>query len=85
MVCCQNTQGKYGEATIEGYYRKLCQAFIQLTKNVSKIGCVMSYCDCILDMYAVGRVCVCVFFFQFVCSTSSHTISPSLIGIQLHR
>uniref|UniRef100_A0A4W6EHU3 Phosphoacetylglucosamine mutase n=1 Tax=Lates calcarifer TaxID=8187 RepID=A0A4W6EHU3_LATCA len=35
MVCCQNTQGKYGEATIEGYYRKLCQAFIQLTKNAS--------------------------------------------------
>ncbi|KAF0023320.1 hypothetical protein F2P81_023950 [Scophthalmus maximus] len=35
MVCCQNTQGKYGEATVEGYYRKLCQAFIQLTKNAS--------------------------------------------------
>uniref|UniRef100_A0A8C4EMD9 Phosphoacetylglucosamine mutase n=1 Tax=Dicentrarchus labrax TaxID=13489 RepID=A0A8C4EMD9_DICLA len=28
MVCCQNTQGKYGEATVEGYYKKLCQAFI---------------------------------------------------------
>ncbi|XP_030577689.1 phosphoacetylglucosamine mutase [Archocentrus centrarchus] len=35
MVCCQNTQGKYGEATVEGYYRKFCQAFIQLTKNTS--------------------------------------------------
>uniref|UniRef100_A0A671X0D5 Phosphoacetylglucosamine mutase n=1 Tax=Sparus aurata TaxID=8175 RepID=A0A671X0D5_SPAAU len=35
MVCCQNTQGKYGEATVEGYYKKLCQAFIQLTKNAS--------------------------------------------------
>ncbi|XP_040921142.1 phosphoacetylglucosamine mutase isoform X2 [Toxotes jaculatrix] len=35
MVCCQNTQGKYGEATVEGYYRKLCQAFIQLIKNAS--------------------------------------------------
>ncbi|XP_038582309.1 phosphoacetylglucosamine mutase [Micropterus salmoides] len=35
MVCCQNTQGKYGEATEEGYYNKLCQAFIQLTKNAS--------------------------------------------------
>uniref|UniRef100_A0A3P8P3X6 Phosphoacetylglucosamine mutase n=1 Tax=Astatotilapia calliptera TaxID=8154 RepID=A0A3P8P3X6_ASTCA len=34
MVCCQNTQGKYGEATVEGYYTKFCQAFIQLTKNV---------------------------------------------------
>ncbi|XP_071760700.2 phosphoacetylglucosamine mutase [Centroberyx gerrardi] len=34
MVCCQNTQGRYGEATVEGYYRKLSQAFIQLTKNV---------------------------------------------------
>lgn len=35
MVCCQNTQGKYGEATVEGYYRKHCQAFIQLTKSAS--------------------------------------------------
>uniref|UniRef100_A0A8C5HSQ7 Phosphoacetylglucosamine mutase n=1 Tax=Gouania willdenowi TaxID=441366 RepID=A0A8C5HSQ7_GOUWI len=35
MVCCQNTQGKYGEATVEGYYRKLSKAFIQLTKNAS--------------------------------------------------
>uniref|UniRef100_A0A7N6BX54 Phosphoacetylglucosamine mutase n=1 Tax=Anabas testudineus TaxID=64144 RepID=A0A7N6BX54_ANATE len=35
MVCCQNTGGKYGEATVEGYYNKLCQAFIQLTKNAS--------------------------------------------------
>lgn len=35
MVCCQNTQGKYGEATVEGYYDKLCRAFIQLTKNAS--------------------------------------------------
>ncbi|XP_022593643.1 phosphoacetylglucosamine mutase isoform X1 [Seriola dumerili] len=35
MVCCQNTQGKYGEATVEGYYRKLCQAFIQLIKNAT--------------------------------------------------
>ncbi|KAM9552102.1 phosphoacetylglucosamine mutase isoform 1-T1 [Salvelinus alpinus] len=34
MVCCQNTQGRYGEATVKGYYRKLSQAFIQLTKNV---------------------------------------------------
>ncbi|XP_040016142.2 phosphoacetylglucosamine mutase [Gasterosteus aculeatus] len=35
MVCCQNTQGEYGEATVEGYYTKLSQAFIQLTKNAS--------------------------------------------------
>ncbi|XP_068198392.1 phosphoacetylglucosamine mutase isoform X2 [Antennarius striatus] len=35
MVRCQNTQGKYGEATLEGYYKKLSQAFIQLTKNAS--------------------------------------------------
>lgn len=38
MVCCQNTGGKYGEATVEGYYNKLCQAFTQLTKNVRKYG-----------------------------------------------
>ncbi|MEQ2309850.1 Phosphoglucomutase-3 [Ameca splendens] len=35
MVCCQNTQGKYGEATLEGYYSKLSQAFSQLAKNAS--------------------------------------------------
>uniref|UniRef100_A0A3P8S9P0 Phosphoacetylglucosamine mutase n=1 Tax=Amphiprion percula TaxID=161767 RepID=A0A3P8S9P0_AMPPE len=35
MVCCQNTKGKYGDATVEGYYSKLYQAFIQLTKSVS--------------------------------------------------
>ncbi|CAJ1077160.1 phosphoacetylglucosamine mutase [Xyrichtys novacula] len=35
MVCCQNTQGKYGEATVEGYYHKLSRAFIQLTGNAS--------------------------------------------------
>ncbi|XP_008396265.1 phosphoacetylglucosamine mutase [Poecilia reticulata] len=35
MVCCQNTQGKYGEATVEGYYHKLSQAFSQLAKNAS--------------------------------------------------
>lgn len=34
MVCCQNTQGNYGEPTVEGYYRKLSEAFIQLTKTV---------------------------------------------------
>nr|XP_057913732.1 phosphoacetylglucosamine mutase isoform X1 [Doryrhamphus excisus] len=33
MVRCHNTQGRYGEATVEGYYSKLCQAFIELTKN----------------------------------------------------
>ncbi|XP_061667551.1 phosphoacetylglucosamine mutase [Syngnathoides biaculeatus] len=33
MVCCHNTQGRYGEASVEGYYVKLCQAFIELTKN----------------------------------------------------
>lgn len=38
MVCCQNTQGKYGEPTVEGYYRKLSQAFSQLAKNVRILG-----------------------------------------------
>ncbi|XP_037541316.1 phosphoacetylglucosamine mutase [Nematolebias whitei] len=35
MVCCQNTHGKYGDATLDGYYSKLCQAFLQLTRNAS--------------------------------------------------
>lgn len=62
MVCCQNTQGKYGEATVEGYYNKLCQAFIQLTKNVRKQGVscvpVTSFKPC-----TFGCVCVDVFVF----------------------
>nr|XP_061785056.1 phosphoacetylglucosamine mutase-like isoform X2 [Nerophis lumbriciformis] len=33
LVCCHNTQGRYGEASVNGYYSKLCQAFIELTKN----------------------------------------------------
>lgn len=35
LVWCQNSQGKYGEATLEGYYKKFSQAFIQLTENAS--------------------------------------------------
>lgn len=35
MVYCQNTRGKYGEATVEGYYDKLSKAFSKLTENAS--------------------------------------------------
>lgn len=35
MVCCRNTMGQYGTATEEGYYKKLAQAFMNLTKEVS--------------------------------------------------
>lgn len=34
MVCCRNTHGGYGTATIEGYYQKLSKAFVELTKQV---------------------------------------------------
>ena len=30
IVCCENTQGEYGEPTEEGYYKKLSDAFIKL-------------------------------------------------------
>ncbi|NXY45458.1 AGM1 mutase, partial [Ceuthmochares aereus] len=33
MVCCQNTQGQYGKATLEGYYEKLSKAFAELIKQ----------------------------------------------------
>ncbi|CAG5115407.1 unnamed protein product, partial [Candidula unifasciata] len=33
IVCCQNTQGQYGEPTEEGYYRKLATAFLKLNKE----------------------------------------------------
>uniref|UniRef100_A0A8V8TM25 phosphoacetylglucosamine mutase n=1 Tax=Homo sapiens TaxID=9606 RepID=A0A8V8TM25_HUMAN len=34
MVYCRNTGGRYGKATIEGYYQKLSKAFVELTKQV---------------------------------------------------
>ncbi|NXL48864.1 AGM1 mutase, partial [Podilymbus podiceps] len=33
MVCCRNTQGQYGKATLEGYYEKLSKAFTELIKQ----------------------------------------------------
>ncbi|XP_058422683.1 phosphoacetylglucosamine mutase isoform X1 [Diceros bicornis minor] len=33
MVYCRNTSGRYGEATVEGYYQKLSKAFVELTKQ----------------------------------------------------
>ncbi|XP_062428787.1 phosphoacetylglucosamine mutase [Rhea pennata] len=35
MVCCQNTQGQYGRATLEGYYQKLSKAFVELIKQAN--------------------------------------------------
>ncbi|NXA35578.1 AGM1 mutase, partial [Eudromia elegans] len=35
MVCCHNTQGQYGKATLEGYYEKLSKAFIELIKKAN--------------------------------------------------
>nr|XP_044613444.1 phosphoacetylglucosamine mutase isoform X1 [Equus asinus] len=33
MVYCRNSSGRYGEATIDGYYQKLSTAFVELTKQ----------------------------------------------------
>ncbi|KAM9563083.1 phosphoacetylglucosamine mutase isoform 1-T3 [Guaruba guarouba] len=38
MVCCQNTEGQYGKATLEGYYEKLSKAFTELIKHSSSSG-----------------------------------------------
>ncbi|XP_069707372.1 phosphoacetylglucosamine mutase [Phaenicophaeus curvirostris] len=38
MVCCQNTQGQYGKATLEGYYEKLSKAFAELIKQSPSSG-----------------------------------------------
>ncbi|XP_057305726.1 phosphoacetylglucosamine mutase-like isoform X1 [Hydractinia symbiolongicarpus] len=32
IVCCTNTNGEYGEATEEGYYKKLCAAYLKIHK-----------------------------------------------------
>lgn len=41
MVCCQNTQGQYGKATLEGYYEKLSKAFTELIKQVNSGCCLL--------------------------------------------
>ncbi|KAJ6665827.1 hypothetical protein lerEdw1_001299 [Lerista edwardsae] len=33
MVCCRNTHENYGIATVKGYYQKLSNAFVELTKQ----------------------------------------------------
>ncbi|XP_051853287.1 phosphoacetylglucosamine mutase [Antechinus flavipes] len=38
LVCCQNTNGQYGKATVEGYYQKLSKAFVDLTKQTFSSG-----------------------------------------------
>ncbi|XP_042527071.1 phosphoacetylglucosamine mutase [Dipodomys spectabilis] len=38
MVCCRNTGGRYGKATLDGYYHKLAAAFLELTKQASCSG-----------------------------------------------
>ncbi|XP_077018460.1 phosphoacetylglucosamine mutase isoform X2 [Tamandua tetradactyla] len=38
MVYCRNTGGRYGKATIEGYYQKLSKAFLELSKQASCSG-----------------------------------------------
>ncbi|CAI5769762.1 phosphoacetylglucosamine mutase isoform X1 [Podarcis lilfordi] len=35
MVCCRNTHGSYGTATVEGYYQKLSKAFVELTMQAT--------------------------------------------------
>lgn len=42
MVCCQNTQGQYGKATLEGYYEKLSKAFMELMKQVNSRCCLLA-------------------------------------------
>lgn len=37
MVCCRNTHGSYGTATVEGYYQKLSKAFVELTMQVKEL------------------------------------------------
>ncbi|NWV00528.1 AGM1 mutase, partial [Upupa epops] len=38
LVCCQNTRGQYGKATLEGYYEKLSTAFTALIKQCPSSG-----------------------------------------------
>ncbi|KAG9493696.1 phosphoacetylglucosamine mutase [Eleutherodactylus coqui] len=38
VVCCRNTDGRYGEPTVEGYYQKLSQAFKDLVEQSPDCG-----------------------------------------------
>ncbi|XP_069462428.1 phosphoacetylglucosamine mutase [Ambystoma mexicanum] len=38
IICCRNTEGRYGTATVEGYYQKLSKAFADLTKQAASGG-----------------------------------------------
>ncbi|XP_069091711.1 phosphoacetylglucosamine mutase isoform X1 [Pleurodeles waltl] len=38
IVCCRNTEGQYGTATVEGYYKKLSKAFSDLIKQNASSG-----------------------------------------------
>ncbi|CAH2249233.1 phosphoacetylglucosamine mutase [Pelobates cultripes] len=38
VICCRNTNGEYGEPTIDGYYKKLSRAFNELVKQVAVCG-----------------------------------------------
>lgn len=38
MVYCRNSEGRYGQATIEGYCQKLSRAFVELMKQASCSG-----------------------------------------------
>ncbi|KAM9315628.1 phosphoacetylglucosamine mutase [Gastrophryne carolinensis] len=44
IVCCRNTDGKYGEPTVQGYYQKLSKAFKEIVQRApgcgSELGCL---------------------------------------------
>lgn len=79
MVCCQNTQGHYGEPTVEGYYKKLSEAFIQLTKNVRITHVIYDHLKALIFSPLFYTHTYTYIYVLFVPSFFS------LIGIQLHR
>ncbi|XP_063772968.1 phosphoacetylglucosamine mutase isoform X2 [Pseudophryne corroboree] len=38
IICCRNTNGEYGDPTVEGYYQKLSKAFHELVKESHSCG-----------------------------------------------
>uniref|UniRef100_A0A665V7M2 Phosphoacetylglucosamine mutase n=1 Tax=Echeneis naucrates TaxID=173247 RepID=A0A665V7M2_ECHNA len=66
MVCCQNTQGKYGEPTVEGYYRKLCQLLYS----------IVSLCVCV-SLF----VCFFFFFFFSSVQHAIHSFLPLHLSV----
>jgi len=60
FVACINTNGVYGEATEDGYFKKMITAFKRLRGDVSFVSTI---CCCIIYCLHPNLKCLCLFVF----------------------